>query len=460
MEVQLNAPFKHENEAMKSALHSCFNDSLESLGFSVDDLKNDVNRRRSFLSSHPSPFLQGPFLRPLGQNIFGYSFADFTSYTHDESVKCSFWSSEESSAKKFEPKYLKDDNLFESENAHAGPCSTLCGKIIYSCSIGNCQVCCPCLLCQSSEYCTRSCLKHPCEACDSQCKEHYINMVRCFNKTEDLFTIVTAHGVVDEAKDSYVFQKKFFFAKFAKLPISCKKCTTDLRNHEVYHKVFHVRCKFCRFQMRAIEESTSEYDLKKRKRSLLSDEEETCSFCFKVFNKKANRIYHERTVHSLKQIKCEICGRSLNSQRSLAQHKEIYHSEKNETFGCDECGKVLSTKSILERHKKTVHTKSSNICQICGLKISRKNHLDRHMQEVHNIVTNINLDFASRDFKKTRKFKCELCGTAFTRNETLKRHRITLHEGNDATAKCKNCGKEFGRLDNLRRHETTCESNN
>ena len=61
-------------------------------------------------------------------------------------------------------------------------------------------------------------------------------------------------------------------------------------------------------------------------------------------------------------------------------------------------------------------------------KISRKNHLDRHMQEVHNIVTNINLDFASRDFKKTRKFKCELCGTVFTRNETLKRHKIILHE--------------------------------
>ena len=119
-----------------------------------------------------------------------------------------------------------------------------------------------------------------------------------------------------------------------------------------------------------------------------------------MFNKKANRIYHERTVHSLKQIKCEICGKSLNSQRSLAQHKKIYHSEKNETFGCDECGKFLSTKPILERHKKTVHTKSSNICQICGLKISRKNHLDRHMQEVHNIVSNINLDFASRDFNK------------------------------------------------------------
>ena len=188
-------------------------------------------------------------------------------------------------------------------------------------------------------------------------------------------------------------------------------------------------------------------------------EEETCSFCFKIFNRKADRTVHEKTAHYLEKPKCDICGRTLQPQLTLAKQKNIYHMEINDLFECDECGKTMSTQEILNRHKKTVHMTGSITCDICGLQVSRKNHLNRHMSEVHNMVSNINLDFASADFRKSRRFKCDVCEKAFTRKETLKKHKSLIHDaGAKVVVSCQHCGKEFGRIDNAKRHEKSCKS--
>ena len=284
----------------------------------------------------------------------------------------------------------------------------------------------------SNSSCSISCLDDPCMECTKQCKEHKIGMTRNFDETEHVFTLV-AKGVTTDITEKTIYWPKngCILVKFANISKSCEECTTDLRDHEVFHKVFHFRCKFCRFQFRSIEDSVTVIGFKRTKKNLLMKEEETCSFCFKIFNRKADRTIHEKTAHCLEKPKCDICGRTLQSELTLAKHKKMYHMEIIDVFECDECGKTMSTQEILNRHKKTVHMTGFHSCEMCGLQVSRKNHLKRHMSEVHKMVSNINLDFASADFRKTRRFKCDVCEKAFTREETLKRHKTLFHDAGD-----------------------------
>ena len=134
---------------------------------------------------------------------------------------------------------------------------------------------------------------------------------------------------------------------------------------------------------------------------------------------------------------------------------KTYHAEPILVFECEECGKAVSTKEILDRHKKTVHRKESITCEECGMQVSRENHMNRHLSEVHGAVKNVNLDFAPADLQKFKRFQCDICRKAFTRKETLKRHKLSVHNETSEIF-CKYCDKTFGRPDNARRHEAAC----
>ena len=51
-------------------------------------------------------------------------------------------------------------------------------------------------------------------------------------------------------------------------------------------------------------------------------------------------------------------------------------------------------------------------------------------------------------------YRCDLCGQAFTRGDSVKRHKSGSHEMK--TSKCGNCGMIFTRKDNLQRHRKRC----
>ena len=180
-----------------------------------------------------------------------------------------------------------------------------------------------------------------------------------------------------------------------------------------------------------------------------------CSFCFKNFNRKVDRIIHKKDAHLSEKLKCEICGRALQSELTLAKHVKTYHAEPILVFECDECGNAVSTKEILDRHKKTVHRKESINCEECGMQVTRENHMNRHLSEVHGVIKNVNLDFAPADLQKFKRFQCDICRKAFTRKETLKRHKSSVHNETSEIC-CKYCDKTFGRPDNARRHEAAC----
>ena len=317
---------------------------------------------------------------------------------------------------------------------------------------------CPYHLCTNprSSICSKACFDDPCDECEEHCIKHSVGIPRTFNENENIFTIVTRKAAANRnSKTINLPKQNCIFIKYANIPKNCQVCQVDLKDH----KVFHFRCKFCRFQFVRIKDSVSITNVREKRKLLKQTEDDTCSVCFKIFNRKADRIIHEKTVHSSEKLKCDVCDRAFQSEKTLAKHTKVYHSDTISEYQCDACGKSVSTQDILNRHKKTVHQEKFFSCEECGLKCSRENHLNRHMSEVHGIVRNINLDFASAEFQKFKRFKCAECGKAFTRKETMRRHKSTVHsESSEVLIKCRYCDKAFGRIDSGKRHEVVCKN--
>ena len=456
METKILPPHYLENVRVKEDLVH-FVAVTECTKFSLEEVKNDDEKRADFLSSHPSPCYQGPFLKPIGLQWLGDSFKTFTTFTHDRSIKCGVWTPKEQNG--IDIFYTKQEipyDLFEV----LGPCSNGDGRIIYSCCFGKCQIGCVCYLCTAPRSTCRKrlCLESPCTKCELQCKKHSICITRMFKDTEDSFTIVSRIApFVTEHKKEFSAKSDRIFLKYAGIPKNCEVCTTDLRDHELYHKTLHFRCKFCRFQFRSIKNAINERDVMLNTRKLHSRDEETCSLCLKVFTKKTARIMHEKYAHALEKFQCSVCSRFLQTKQGLEKHIENFHTPTLSIFECDKCNKIVSTKEILSRHKKTVHGSAKTSCEFCGLKFSRYNHFMRHLTEVHGRETRKNLDFVSAELMTSKPFKCDICGKGFARYENLRRHNAHVHEKSvGLTCTCKYCGQNFLRQDNLKRHEKTC----
>ena len=285
METKILPPHYHDNVAVKEDLVN-FVAAIECTKFSLEEVKNDDEKRAAFLSSHPSPCYQGPFLKPMSLQWLGDSFETYTTFTHDKCIKCGVWKPKEQNG--IDVLYTKQ----ELPNDHievVGPCSDGDGRIFYSCCFGKCRIGCVCYLCSAprSKCRKRLCLESPCTKCDSQCKKHTICIARMFKDTEDSFTIVSRNvPLVTEPKNKYSSMLDRTFLKYAGIPQNCEVCKKDLRDHELYHKTLHFRCKFCRFQYRTIKDAINGRDMMFNTMRLHSRDEETCSLCLKVFTKK------------------------------------------------------------------------------------------------------------------------------------------------------------------------------
>ena len=57
----------------------------------IKEIVKDANSMVSFLSRHPMPCYQGPFMNPIGLKTLGESFASFTTFQHSDDVTCGTW---------------------------------------------------------------------------------------------------------------------------------------------------------------------------------------------------------------------------------------------------------------------------------------------------------------------------------------------------------------------------------
>ena len=145
-----------------------------------------------------------------------------------------------------------------------------------------------CSLCNDYKTCKLLCRDEVCGRCNGQCLSHQIKLPRLFNPETDLFTLVTNNLC------GYRFG-----IPYAGIPASCSQCTTDVQEHQMFHLVFHTRCRYCRNDLRPFERrkivTVDEYiDAEKLIKWV---DGRTCSYCLAKCKDKYEREKHEATVH-------------------------------------------------------------------------------------------------------------------------------------------------------------------
>merc|ERR1719186_31701 len=162
-----------------------------------------------------------------------------------------------------------------------------------------------------------------------------------------------------------------------------------------------------------------------------------CEICAKSLKSNRNLAVHIKSVHSDEgkvTVPCEICSKTYSSN-SIRQHIINFHS-KSENYQCDVCAKEFSNSKYLSNHKIMVHTTGIFSCENCGNIFSNQHYLRRHMVTVH------------ADAKE--ECACDICNKTFRNKRFLAHHKKAVHVLQ--TVKCVSCGKVYKNEYLLRKH--------
>lgn len=407
---------------------------------------NDPDVIKKLLHGHPCPAGQGPFI-----SYIDHDFALCTLFSHSSDQACFDWAPVEKDGWVIE---YNVKAIEEKGYSLEGPASNLDMRILYTCQLNKCSIHCCCNLCMDKRInCRMSCKMDVCQECSSQCSDHKIKFERLFDVNTDQFTLVTSQ------LDAYRYA-----VPYAGIPLQCSKCKQDLLDHQTFHVVYHMRCKFCRHATRPYERSVGvlPVDYKEREKEIRRREDMTCEFCFEKLSDKYVRIRHEKTEHGecrAKNFQCPDCKKSYSNKNALNYHTASKHqlNISGQNFICELCGQQFLSKLILSNHRKTLHDESliesTDVqvfsCNKCDHKFTNSRNMLRHKKEVH-LISSKYLLFADPE---SFGFKCETCDQKFERKDHLKRHVSTVHKENtDKRFTCENCSKSFGRIDSLKRH--------
>ena len=358
-------------EPHKNVTFTCYNREEE---------KNYVNYKLSF---HPMPRNQGPIMHVIdndddGENIeeHGTKLIEKVAWRHEASQECARWTPEIESADDVFPEYKVEP---DASCVTIGPHSLREDmSMVYTCERHKCRVGCSCKICRNQKTdCRQRCREFPCQDCTDQCKNHSIKLDRSFDFKKHEFTLKS------NGRDTVKFA-----IMHAGIFKDCVQCQDDLSDHRNFHRIIHIRCKFCQ-QLQlpfASEQIMTLQEYVSAKKAITESAELTCSFCNKMFINKTNRKRHELTVHQHQgKLSCDKCSKKYSKQADLNYHLESVHMEETHKVECDECEKVFKTERTLLQHKSYAHTsKQEYSCDKCDKTFTLKPNLVRHRREKHS----------------------------------------------------------------------------
>jgi hypothetical protein len=200
--------------------------------------------------------------------------------------------------------------------------------------------------------------------------------------------IVHPHEI-EEEKDIHKKYKCVLCSKFYSRMDS-------LENHKrtKHPSLVKEQCEFCQ-QVFSSKHSLAEHD-----RTVHFSDGYECELCLKVFKQKSTIFRHKRKVHP---NACKICKMEFNSSTDLIVHNETHpkihecseceqsftnlkdlneHTRsthfENIEFACDICGKILQSHRSIEQHMLHFHLNDGYECKLCSQKYQKSHQLWAH----------------------------------------------------------------------------------
>ena len=327
--------------------------------------------------------------------------------------------------------------------------------IMYTCDMSQCAIKCPCKICLSKRKdCRRKCGYEPCQICILQCPQHKIQLDRKFCHSQHAFTL----KVNTDGRIRYV-------VKHAGIPRDCEECASDLKDHRMFHRVFHGVCKYCKQLLVPFKFGNvcSYKSYLAARKGAEKDFDRTCATCNKVFADGYNRRRHETTVHEDSgKFECDECKSRFANSADLDYHKGANHSDSVAAEEkCVECDQVFKSKVALKKHTSRKHASTSDTkefaCAECDKVFSARHSLLRHEKEKH-LKFKVNLNLVQ--FVEELQSQCDLCEKRFRRKENMDVHKRLVHkegviEGSEGQH-CLFCSKTFATSSNCKRHQKQC----
>jgi hypothetical protein len=161
-----------------------------------------------------------------------------------------------------------------------------------------------------------------------------------------------------------------------------------------------------------IPSSKPKHNLKPIKKSLpkkAPPKQFECKKCTKKFLFDSLLQVHYKTFH--KSIhSCKRCNKEFETASELFTHQAIHQLGKS--YDCDRCGKQIKSKYHLIDHLYSHLKNKTQVCPLCNKAFNRNDVLRRHM-EIHC------------NFRRTRRYRCKICGMGYRTEGDLKQHSIT-----------------------------------
>ncbi|XP_050455401.1 zinc finger protein 595-like [Cataglyphis hispanica] len=177
-------------------------------------------------------------------------------------------------------------------------------------------------------------------------------------------------------------------------------------------------------------------------------DEDISQSCFEFVTTDYNELSPESMEHrQKKQLKittlvCEGCGKNFSRLDSLRRHEKLYYDDV-------QCGAEKSNDEEPEVCEVPFHGQLNYL--LCD----------------SPILNSVEANVVQKNIKSGQQFRCDGCGRAYTRVDSLKRHQQkcdeflasfrdrqeTLERLQQQEYYCNQCGKTYRRLDTLRRHQ-------
>ena len=183
-----------------------------------------------------------------------------------------------------------------------------------------------------------------------------------------------------------------------------------------------------------------------KKRLKATPKELKCSICGEGLSSIKNLQNHFSKVHEEKQ-KCAICAAQFVHKKNLWRHVEAVH-EKIKPFYCSICNRALASNQVLKRHFASLH-KSKKM----KLSDEELDTSDQELSSQDNMSTDeidsIHDEKKPKIKKRSKEWKCLICGESLSSIKNLQSHFSTVHDGKQ---QCAICNAQFAQYRNLWRH--------